>query len=219
MKQFYFFCFSFLLFISVKSQVVTVGNVAIGYTRDVEGSVVLNDGEIITGKLTLPGSFDDKVKVNGKNISSSKIDHIDANHPKSENVYRFVFVELKRYKSNGDLKTWQSKPGWITLAQSGAKADLYNFAPQYRMNADGDLLMQMQHNSAFPFFGMKKNSKEAIMISLSSSDSASEIGTRSFFIKSAKRFFADNSSLVNKIDKKELGIEDIRTIFNIYNQE
>ncbi len=218
MKQFYFFSIIFLLFISVKSQVV-VGGVAIGYTRDVEGSVVLKKGETISGKLTIPGSFDQKVKVNGKNISSSEIDHIDAYHPKSDRIFRFQFIDLKRYKNNGELKTWQNGPGWIVLAQSGTKAALYNFAPQYKMNADGDLLMQMQHHSAFPFFGLKKDSNEAIMISLSSSDSASEIGTRSFFIKSAKQFFSDNASLVQKIDKKELGIEDIRTIFNLYNQD
>lgn len=189
MKPSYIFSIILLLAIAVEGQVLTVGDVAVGYTRDVEGTVVLKDGEIISGKLTLPGSFDRQVKVNGKNISSAKIEHIDAHHPKSENVYRFVYAELKRYKNNGDLKDWQNSPGWMALAQPGVKADLYNFAPQYRLNAGGDLLMQMRHHTAFPVFGMKNGANQAIMISLSSTNSASEIGTRSFLLRVLSDFF------------------------------
>lgn len=212
----FIFLFSFL----AKSQVVVViGGIPIGYTRDVEGTVVLKDGETIVGNLTIPGSFDKEVNVNNKMISADKIEYIDAHHSKSENSYRFVYTELNRYKKNGELKNWQRKPGWIVLLQSGEKANMYKFAPQYRMNSSGELLLQINHHSVFPIFGIKSGTKQAIMISISSSDDALEIGTRSLFQNSAKHFFADNPSLVKKIENKELGIRDIPTIFNLYNQE
>lgn len=220
MKHFYLFVSIFLLAFGVKSQViVTIGNYPIGYTKDVEGTVTLKNGDIISGNLTLPGSFDTEIKVNDEKIAADKVEYIDAHHSKNENSYRFVYTELKRYKKNGELKDWQGKPGWIVLLQTGSKANMYKFAPQYRLNSKGELLLQINTHTVFPIFGIKNGSKEAIMISISSTDSAMEIGTRSLFKNGAKQFFSDNPSLVNKIENKELGIEDIPTIFNIYNEE
>lgn len=213
MKYLFSICLLICYSIQVKSQVVLAGH-AIGFTRDVEGTVVLLDGELLQGKITLPGSFDKKVKVNGKDIESSKIEHIDAHHPKSDVVYRFAYRELMRYKKNGDLVHWKKQThGWIALNQLGERASQYTLSPQYRLNAGGDLILQQSMMSNFPIFGLKTGDKQAIMVSLSGNDDPLELGTRSFFMNSATRFFNDNESLVQKIKNKELGILDIFFIF------
>jgi hypothetical protein len=219
MKYLLSICFLIYFSFEVKSQVVIAGH-AIGITREVEGTVVLIDGELLHGKLTLPGSFDKKVKVNGKDIESSKIEHIDAHHPKSDVVYRFAYRELMRYKKNGELIHWKKQThGWIALNQLGNRASQFTLSPQYRLNAGGDLILQQSFMSNFPIFGLKTGEKQAIMVSLSGNDDPLDIGTRSFFINSATRFFIDNESLVQKIKNKELGILDIFFIFEQYNQD
>ena len=60
MKYLLSICFLIYFSFEVKSQVVIAGH-AIGFTREVEGTVVLIDGELLHGKLILPGSFDKKV--------------------------------------------------------------------------------------------------------------------------------------------------------------
>ncbi|MBN2728909.1 MAG: hypothetical protein JXR53_06755, partial [Bacteroidales bacterium] len=188
-----------------------------------EGLIALNSGDTLIGWVKVPydpvarnikikfSEDGDPEKIDGDSISSIIVES-DSGY-----VYMFEYLPIR---VNPKGKKPRKRPYFLLVYTMGDYATFYKVASLYVTNNDGHLYVISEYSGGktMPYFTycIKKKDNNFVDIFAETSPSKTVIGLKNRFRNRSKTVLADDPKLLAKIQNKELTLDDLDFIIEMY---
>ncbi len=170
------------------------------------------DNEVVEGVANIPKN--DSRKVAFKFYDSSKVHWIKSDEiktitykPNNGKFYTIIRIKTKSTWGKKDKKfntKISKKKKWLYVANSHPELNLYLGSYEYRIDKKGEFELYSSGRSGFTGIAYYlKRPEEKVATYITGDGSGIAVGKQKMFKNSARKYFKNNTELVNRIDNNE----------------
>ncbi|PLW93972.1 MAG: hypothetical protein C0592_04465 [Marinilabiliales bacterium] len=188
-----------------------------------QGIIVLKSGDTLSGWVKVP--YDPVARnIKIKSSEDGSADKVDADNiasiiVKSDSGYVYLF-ERYRVKEHPNNKNPKKRPYFLLVIAKNDYATIYKVASVYVSNQDGHIYVISEYTggSTMPYFTycIRKKDEDFVSVFAETSPSKTVFGLKKRFVNRSKIVFADDPPLLEKIVNKELTLDDLDFIIEMY---